>query len=175
MLWSTLQGLWESPSRFVFRFPQNLCTWRVHTNMSHTYFVPARNIPSSTIATILLQPVIPCIHAGSTFRSLPVFKVPVCPVFSCRNVPIHIMYIILLGCREWICNYINIIMSNLNLYLCIVLHFITELLQGWFNLYRLGCQGCPGLLIIKSGKPHPSHRNYFTTKRNGMYLLIVYL
>lgn len=52
----------------------------VHDICSHTSV-----LPSSTIATKLLQPVIPCIHTGSTFKSWPISGKPSCPLFSCRG------------------------------------------------------------------------------------------
>ena len=42
--------------------------------------------PSSTMATTLSHPVIPCNHARSTFRSRLSSETPSCPVFSCRKI-----------------------------------------------------------------------------------------
>ena len=42
-------------------------------------------LPSSTMATMLLQPVNPWIHAGTTLRSLPTSAGSTCPVLSCSQ------------------------------------------------------------------------------------------
>ena len=43
-------------------------------------------IPSSTIATTTPDPVMPCIQAGSTFRSLPDGPRVMVPVFNCNLI-----------------------------------------------------------------------------------------
>ena len=45
-------------------------------------YILVMSLPSSTTATTTPFPVSPCIHAGTTLRSLPAGP-PVCPVFSC--------------------------------------------------------------------------------------------
>ena len=51
--------------------------------------------PSSTMATTLSQPVIPCNHARSTFRSRLALETSSCPVFSCRKIT-HVLECVLL-------------------------------------------------------------------------------
>lgn len=64
--------------------------------------------PSSTMATTLSHPVIPCNHTRSTFRSRPASEAPSCPVFSCRKI-IHVLECVLLDIYQVVGSVVKVV------------------------------------------------------------------
>lgn len=64
--------------------------------------------PSSTMATTLSHPVIPCNHTRSTFRSRPASEAPSCPVFSCRKI-IHVLECVLLDMYQVVGSVVKVV------------------------------------------------------------------